>query len=393
MDYSKQVPAAERTLNILEALSAEPDGLTAGELLERLDMSRSALFALLNTLKARQYVEQPDSRGAYQLGPALWALVPGRQEGLGPLIRAFLSDDELKETAETVALMWLDRRDTVVLAQREGQPQVRAAFRPGERRPATQSAAGLALLAGLPPSALGRATGNGAPEDLPTIRQQGSARCETEETIDIACPVCADGTQPVAAIQMSIPRFRFDAQVAEELTQQLRQTAARLSFRLGAAVYQPYGWSVGEPLGPVRRLGEEEVAQFLQGPWSAQLACVRQDGTPHVIPLWYEWDGDYVWVTASPGAHWKQYVRESARVSLTIDEPWPPLRRAFVVGQAEIVPDEEVPGGLQGLRQRLAVRYLGQGADDQAELRATEAWEAVRITPLRLSGQQGLGRP
>ncbi|MEZ4593784.1 MAG: helix-turn-helix domain-containing protein [Chloroflexota bacterium] len=77
MDYSKQVPAAERTLNILEALSGALDGLSATELLERLDdMSRSGLFALLNTLKARSYVEQSDSRGMKPAWPALWALLP-----------------------------------------------------------------------------------------------------------------------------------------------------------------------------------------------------------------------------------------------------------------------------------------------------------------------------
>lgn len=398
MDYSKQVPAADRTLNILEALSAEPEGLTAGDLMDRLDLSRSSLFALLNTLKARHYVEQVDSRGAYQLGPALWALVPGRPEGLGMLVKAFLSDRELQEVSETVTLFWLDRSEVVVLAQREGEHQVRAVFRPGERYAARESAAGAVLLAGLGPNAgsSARLLDSISEGNFSTIRRQGLAQCQGDETVDIACPVCADGVQPVAAVQVSIPRFRFDEEVEALLTQQLRQLAARLSFTLGAAVYQPYGWAAGEPLGPNRPLSNDEVAQFLEGPWNARLACVRQDGTPHVLPLWYEWDGEQVWLVASPGAQWKEYVTagaaESSRVSLTIDEPWPPLRRAFIVGEAQIVPASETPGGLQGLRQRLAVRYLGRGADNRPELRETEGWEVVRIRPLRLSGWQGLGR-
>jgi DNA-binding IclR family transcriptional regulator len=397
MDYSKQVPAAERTLNILEALSAEPEGLTAGDLLERLDLSRSALFALLNTLKARHYLEQVDRRGRYQLGPALWALIPGRQDGLGPLIKAFLADEKLQETAETVVLMWLDRQETVVLAQREGQHQVRAVFDPGERRPAPASAAGLALLAGLPPSAPARAALRQKVEagdhyDLTTIRRQGTARRETAETVEMACPVCADGIRPVAALQVSTPHFRHDPGAAEALIKQVREAAARLSFRLGAAVYQPYGWAVGQHLGPNRPLDDDEIEQFLQGPWSARLACVRPDGAPHVRPLWYEWDGQCVWIAASPGAQWKEVVRESQRVSLTIDEPWPPLRRAFIVGRAERVAPEQAPGGLQGLRRRLAVRYLGSGAGQREELCQTEGWDAVRVTPQRISGQQGLGR-
>lgn len=394
MDYSKQVPAAERTLNILEALGAEPDGLTAGDLLEQLDMSRSALFALLNTLKARHYIEQVDQRGRYQLGPALWTLAPGRQDALGELVRAFLNDQELKQPSETVALLWLDGETTVVLAQHEAQQQVRAVLQPGARHPAPKSAAGIALLAGEPAQDGAGVNEQGAgAEQFAVIRQQGYARLETDETVEIACPVCADGVQPVAALQVAIPRFRHTDSLEESILYEAGQAAARLSYRLGAPVYQPYGWSVGEPLGPNRALSPDEIERFLQGPWSARLACVRADGTPHVLPLWYEWDGQFVWLAASPGAQWKEVVRESQRVSLTIDEPWPPLRRAFIVGRAERVAQDQAPGGLQGLRRRLAVRYLGRGASQREELCRTEGWDVVRVTPERISGQQGLGRP
>ncbi len=387
MDYSKQVPAAERTLNILEALSSAADGLTANELLNRLDdVSRSGLFALLNTLKARSYVEQSDSRGKYQLGPALWALLPQKSPGLEPLIGAFDSEMAHADLPETAVLLWLDRQETVLLAQREGAQRVRAVYRLGQRDDAESSPGGRLLLAGLP---------NKVAQQTAVFNQfhnEGAATQETAETIDIACPICADGVQPVAALQVSLPTFRSMPETVARLKKQLQQAAARISYRLGAAVYQPYGWASGEPIGPNRTLIQSEIEHFLQGPWSARLACVRADGTPHVLPLWYEWDGRYFWLAASPGAQWKQVVEETGHVSLTIDEPWPPLRRAFVVGQAKLVDELQVPGGLAGLRQRLAVRYLGQGAGQQPELCQTDGWHAVQITPQRISGQQGLGR-
>ena len=387
MDYSKQVPAAERTLNILEALSSAPDGLSATELLEQLgDISRSGLFALLNTLKARSYIEQSDNRGKYQLGPALWALLPRQSLGLEPLITAFETEMAQVDLGETAVLLWLDRQETVLLAQREGINRVRAVYRLGQREAATNSPGGRLLLAGLPnQSAQQTAVFN-------QFRSEGAATQETAETLDIACPICADGVQPSAALQVSLPLFRSQPAAVAQLKKQVQQAASRISFRLGAAVYQPYGWAVGEPIGPNRALSNGEIEQFLQGPWSARLACVRADGTPHVLPLWYEWDGRSFWVAASPGAQWKQVVDETGRVSLTIDEPWPPLRRAFVVGQAHSVAADAVPGGLAGLRQRLAVRYLGQGADQQPELCQIDGWTAVQITPQRLTGHQGLGR-
>src|SRR5690606_22461237 len=145
------------------------------------------------------------------------------------------------------------------------------------------------------------------------------------------------------------------------------------------------------PIGPSQELSREEIDEFLSGLWGAQLACVRSDGTPHVVPLWYEWDGEVMWVAASPGASWRGYVAETPQVSVTLDEPWSPLRRVFLTGRAEEVPEDAVDGGLEGLRRRLAVRYLGRGADRQPELSDTDGWVAVRIVPDRILGRQGLG--
>ena len=201
MVYAKHVPAAERTMRLLEVLSTSSHGLTAAELMARLHISRSSLFALLNTLKARHYVEQEDSR--YRVGPALWTLLPGRQHGLGPLIEAFQNDVELGMLAETVALAWLDGVETVILAQRESPQPVRAVLRPGERRPAQETAAGLILLAGLPANTLHLHLSQQVHDLLPTlshIHTTGWTATRHADTVELGTPVCADGIQPVAAL-------------------------------------------------------------------------------------------------------------------------------------------------------------------------------------------------
>ncbi len=394
MAYSKQVPAAERTLRLLEVLAVASDGLTAAELLETLQLSRSSLFALLNTLKTHHYIEQDDSRGRYRLGAALWTLLPGRQHGLGPLIEAFQNDVELGMVAETVGLAWLDGSETVMIAQRESQLNVRAVFRPGERRAAMDSAAGLILLAGLPPRTLALHQPNSAHDlraRLQIIQKAGWTESQHPDTVEIAAPICVDGIQPVASLTLTIPTFRATSDALDSLLQPIRQAASRLSYRMGAPVYQPYGWVSSEPLGPKMPLQESELEHFLQGRWSARLACVRHDGAPHVIPLWYEWSNRCMWVTASPDANWKTYVVDGQQVSLSVDEPWPPLRRALIAGHAEPVASRDIPGGLAGLRSRLATRYMGQGAESRAEFRQINGWQAFRIVPHKITGLQGLG--
>jgi hypothetical protein len=56
------------------------------------------------------------------------------------------------------------------------------------------------------------------------------------------------------------------------------------------------------------------------------------------------------------------------------------------------VANADIPGGLAGLRCRLATRYLGQGAASRAEFQQIKRWQAFRITPQKITGLQGLGR-
>ena len=99
-----------------------------------------------------------------------------------------------------------------------------------------------------------------------------------------------------------------------------------------------------------------------------------------------------MWVTVSPEAPWKTYVATTKQVSLTVDEPWPPLRWALIAGHAEPVANADMSGGLAGLRQRLATRYLGQGAETRTEYGQVKGWQAFRIVPHKIMDLQGLGR-
>ncbi len=377
-DYSQQVPAAERTLRVLEALSGAGRGMSTAELLDELGGSRSGLYALLNTLKARRYVESEEGR--HRLGPALWELLPDRPQALDTLLNAFAEETRGIGCSETIALAWPEPGGTILVAEYEPDRPVRVVYRTGTQR--SESAAdGLVMAAG----------GEGDQNDLRRIRTSGEARWSDHEVTELAVPVCADGVTPTAALLAGMPSERADEQALRDLSRLIRQMAARLSYRLGAGVYQPYGWAASEPVGPTRDLNEEELDDFLRGVWGAQLACVRADGTPHVVPLWYEWDGQAMWLAASPGSSWRTHISENPLVSVTLDEPWPPLRRLFLSGRAEEVEEPDVPGGLAGLRRRLATRYLGQGAETRAELSEVEGWVAVRITPERIHGRKGLG--
>lgn len=377
--YSQEVPAATRTIELLELLVEADSGLSTAELLVEMDTSRSGLYALLNTLRSSGYVSS--AGGRHHVGPAMRRLTSKtRHSPLPDLIAAFSAETADRGFKETFALTWSDGAGQVVAAETPGAGQIRVSYPPGSRR--EDERADVTVLQA------GEFTDDGA---LDRVRVEGLARYEDTELVEIAVPICEDGVHPVAAVVAGLPAHLADKPTLELSTQRLRQLGARLSYRIGAGVYQPYGWEAGNGVGPSMDLGPDDLDEFLEGLWSAQLACVRSDGSPHVVPLWYEWDGSNMWLAASPGASWREAIKSNNAVSVTLDEPWPPLRRVFLAGKAHEAQPDEVPGGLRGLRRRLADRYLGRGAADRPELSDTSGWAAIRIDPERIHGRQGLG--
>ena len=119
----------------------------------------------------------------------------------------------------------------------------------------------------------------------------------------------------------------------------------------------------------------------------ASLACIRPSGTPHVIPIWHEWDGDSFFVAAWSGSRWSDYLLQNPHVSLTIDEPWPPLRRISAQGKALPLSDDDLEDGIPALLERLSLRFLGQPLSPEL---ASRPWRAFRIKPDQLQGARGL---
>lgn len=364
MPSSLELPSVERLLTLLEKLLEQPRGATLNEMLE-MGISRSTLFALLRDLKARGYVVQPE-RGRYLPGPRLlsWR---GRSNLSSDLQVAFYQEVLSLALDETLALALPLEQGAVLIAQYEPQTRLHTVFPPHFRFPAESAAAQALSL---------------TPE--PSIQESGYALAHAEGLLEVAFPVCADGTMPYAALILSAPAFRWDAARLKQVLPRLREIAARLSYRLGATHYGPWQFRPSSP-PQERLLTAEEIDSFLRAPWVARLACLRPDGNPHVVPLWHEWDERYFYVVAWQGSLWADYLLQQPRLSLSIDEPWPPLRRVIVRGYAQRIAPHEISGGLTGLLERLRRRYVGPGG----MLPGKEA-RPFRIFPESMHGWQGI---
>lgn len=373
MNETLSIPAAERALRLVELLLSRSEGWTAQELQAQLDLSRSSLFLLLRTLKALGYLEQAGKRGLYLPGPRLKAWRNAGTASPQELLVAFYQEATAVPLSETLALALPaagGRKDRILIAaQVEGSAQVRSAYVAGQAYADLPAAANILAF---PPA-----------DELAAL---GYALVVQEEVISLALPVCRDGVHPEAALLLTAPAFRWSAdRLKAAFLEELRGMAAHLSYRLGAAFYAPYHPPDLPAMQATLPLSKDEIGDFLNGPWAASLACVRPDGKPHVIPVWQEWDGQEFSVIAWRGSQWADYLQQNPNVSLTVDEPWAPLRRVVVQGCALPMPGESA--SLEALVQRLARRYLGQPAP--ATL-VNQVQRAYRIHPDAVRGWRGL---
>jgi PPOX class probable F420-dependent enzyme len=140
----------------------------------------------------------------------------------------------------------------------------------------------------------------------------------------------------------------------------------------------------------MRRLNDEEIRAFLTaGTRTGKLGVTRLDGSPMVVPIWFDVDDDgtLVFTTWHDGIKGKS-IRRDGRVSLCVDEEHPPYAYVRVDGLATVSEDLEQ---LRGWATRIAGRYMGAELAEQFGRRNAVPGELlVRIRPTRTVAQAGI---
>lgn len=127
----------------------------------------------------------------------------------------------------------------------------------------------------------------------------------------------------------------------------------------------------------------EEVKEFLvAGTRTGKLATVREDGRPHVAPVWFDLDGDeLVFTTWHESVKAKNILRDP-RISICVDEEIPPYAFVLVEGTATISED-----AYERLfwATRIAARYMGSDlADAYGKRNSVEGELVVRVNPMKI---------
>jgi DNA-binding IclR family transcriptional regulator len=246
------VKSADRLMTLFEHLGQTGEA-TFSSITADLRIPNSSAYQLLRTAHRRGFVEFDEETRTYRLGLRLWEVaqsfagnvdLPGTAQ---PLMTA-LSD----ETGETVQLARLDGRENVYLAIAESKQPMKLVSTVGARLPAHTTGVGKVLLASLSDDELTerfrgvtldrftRNTLTSLPEllaEIHRIRKQGYGEDNEEYVIGCRCiaiPVRGGNGRPVAAMSVSIPTPRFNRTIARDVRIALGRTVSEIERRLGS---------------------------------------------------------------------------------------------------------------------------------------------------------------
>jgi DNA-binding IclR family transcriptional regulator len=235
----------DRGLQALTVVSQHERGISIAELAAALEVDRAIAYRLVTTLESRGLIARAD-RGRVRLGAGLLVLASRFEPQLRTLATPLLR--ELAETTRAAAFLSVPAGDDcipILVIEPEGT-LLRVAYRVGIRHPLTRGAAGIAILAGRPPSP-------GEPEAVRVARRDGYSvtRGELQRgAVGIASPVHGPGREATRhashglGLEASMGVVAFDDLEIASVKDLILQGARRLA----AAVWQTEGDSDERPL-------------------------------------------------------------------------------------------------------------------------------------------------
>jgi len=121
------------------------------------------------------------------------------------------------------------------------------------------------------------------------------------------------------------------------------------------------------------------------------MSTVRPDGVPHLIPIWFSWDGEAILIASKPAAQKVRNIRENPVVMLALGRPDADFDVGLLEGRAELldVPSSELLPASHLAKYRAPMAAIGLTPD---EFLATYT-QVIRIIPTRYLPWHGRTQP
>lgn len=136
---------------------------------------------------------------------------------------------------------------------------------------------------------------------------------------------------------------------------------------------------------------EEYRAFMLDTVRTGKIATVREDGRPHVVPIWFDLDGDDLIFTTWHTSIKAYNLGRDGRVSICVDDERPPFAFVLIDGTASMTTYEDNPEVFLRWATRIGGRYMGQDkAEAFGKRNAVPGELLVRVKPSKINAQKGI---
>jgi len=243
----QNIQVITRAINVLRALEGEPEGLSLGQIAQRVDLARSTVQRIVDALRAEQFVISASPTAGVRLGPALIRLAASASVEFDHITRPIMA--ELSQAVgETVDLSVLKGNSAVFTDQIQGRHRLRAVSATGESFPLHCTANGKALLSVMSSDKLDRLLRVPLPrltpntvtkaadllKEIEICRRTGIAVDEEEHTEGISALGTGflDPMGRAIALSIPVPTTRFK-RIRQELGAHLLAARERIREALG----------------------------------------------------------------------------------------------------------------------------------------------------------------
>ncbi|MCT2594623.1 IclR family transcriptional regulator [Streptomyces sp. N2-109] len=243
----RSVKSAERTIALLEYLSAAESARSLRDVTSDMAIPRASAYALLMTLVRTGWVEPDETGSGFRLGIRALRAGASYVEHDDVVRRAQpVMNDLSDKLGETIHLARLDGHEIVYLATCPSRHSLAVVSKPGRRLPCWATGLGKAILAQRPwpevdallPETLAARTERTITdrarlkEELVEVAQRGNAVDEQESTLGLRCfalPLRFGSAGTVSeALSCSIPLVRLDPAREQMILDALRHARDRI---------------------------------------------------------------------------------------------------------------------------------------------------------------------